>query len=175
MENKKDNMTEKDLKKLSRLELLELLLEESKENERLREILDKTEKENSPEYTESGLSQLTHQLNGALSEVNKLVYDLRQMRRENITVENIELAPVKKVSVTRQSYPTVPDKSASHQQTQIPVMDENVKNAIISDRKLYWRLMHFYSQNEMALAFLPPDIQEDVRTRLRGIINAGKQ
>lgn len=167
-------MTDKELKKLSRLELLEILLEESKENERLREMLNKNEKENSHGYSEGALTQLTEQLNGALSEVNRLADDLRYMRRDNITVENIAAAPSKELNADRQSYPTPPERSAPQVHTQTPVMDENTKKAIISDRKLYWRLMHFYSKNEMALAFLPPDIQEDVRTRLRGIMNAAK-
>ncbi len=173
MENNKENMTEKELKKLSRLELLEILLEESKENERLREMLDKSEKE-APDFSENGLSQTVQQLNGALNEMNRLVYELRHMKRENVVVENVSLAPVKKVSSVRQSYPTPPEKPAEVPRNQVPEMDENTKNAIISDRKLYWHLMRFYSQNEMALAFLPPEIQEDVRARLRGIINAGK-
>ena len=40
-------MTDKELKKLSKLELLELLLVESRENERLREELEQMKQENS--------------------------------------------------------------------------------------------------------------------------------
>ena len=49
--NKEDDLvTDKELKKLSRLELLELLLTESRENERLREELEKIKHKKSKNF-----------------------------------------------------------------------------------------------------------------------------
>lgn len=63
-------MTDKELKKLSRLELLELLLIETRENERLREELDKVKKEKSIEKSAQLLNKTAKQLNDALQKVS---------------------------------------------------------------------------------------------------------
>lgn len=55
-------MTDKELKKLSRLELLELLLAESRENERLREELEKIKKENTIEKSAQQLTETSKQM-----------------------------------------------------------------------------------------------------------------
>ncbi|MBQ8503566.1 MAG: hypothetical protein IJ491_04725 [Clostridia bacterium] len=158
-------MTDKELKKLSRLELLEILLEESKENERLRTEIEETKNEENPANVEKKLSEMTVQMNSALSQANTLIHELKQITREGITVKAV--GKTSSVPEGGQVYPKVPKKEN-------PPLDEKARNIIISDRKLYWRMMHFYAQNEMALAFLPPDIQNDVRMRLRGIINDRK-
>ncbi len=158
-------MTEKELKKLSRLELLELLLEESKENERLKAELEKINAENSVAKSMEALSAVTEQMNSALEYANALTGDLQKIARDGITVKT-EKAPAN-VAVVGQNYPNIPKKQGA------PTSEEATQ-VIISDRKLYWRIMYFYSQNEMALAFLPPDIRNDVRTRIKGILENRK-
>ncbi len=67
-----DSVTDKELKKLSKLELLELLLVETRENERLREELEKAKKENSIEKSAQLLNETAKQLDDALQRVNLL-------------------------------------------------------------------------------------------------------
>ena len=64
-----DFVTDKELKRLSRLELLELLLTETRENERLREELEKAKKENSIEKSAVLLNETAKQLETALQSV----------------------------------------------------------------------------------------------------------
>ena len=66
-------MTDKELKKLSRLELLELLLTESRENERLREELDRVKKENTVEKSAQHLNEMSKQLDSALQKVSSML------------------------------------------------------------------------------------------------------
>lgn len=162
-------MTEKDLKKLSRLEILEILLEESKENERLRDEVKKIKEENSTQNSENKLLQLTKQMNDALLNVNKLVCDLQgsSNSKGDSTVRPVETKPATTVKVVGQNYPTPPKKG------KVPI-DEKTWKMVVSDIELYWRIMQFYLKNEELLDSLPSDIQEDIRTRLRGISNARK-
>lgn len=67
-----DSVTDKELKKLSRLELLELLLTETRENERLREELEKAKKENSIEKSAVLLNETAKQLETALQSVTAM-------------------------------------------------------------------------------------------------------
>lgn len=160
-------MTDKELRKLSRLEILEILLEESKENERLRAELEEIKSKGGAAEDSKSLYETTERMSSALAQVDSLVRELQKITKEGITVKTHEIPSSAKTSAVSQSYPMPPKKDK-------PPMDESTKQVILSDRKLYWRMMHFYAQNEMALAFLPPDIQNDVRTRLRGILDARK-
>ncbi len=140
-------MTEKELKKLSRVELFEILLEESKENERLRqELLQKNEE----------LS--------ANADINSLI----AADRMNTAIEKLDLL-VSKLE-------TNVEKSKAQKDTvkETSVADEAARNAAISDRKLFLRLLSFYSSSKIAMALLPSEIQNDVKARLRGITDARK-
>lgn len=167
----KVKMTEKELKKLSRLELLEILLEETKENESLRlELQEKTDK-NIMTQNIKDLSLMTDKMSSALKKADELTKDLAKIAKDGITVTAVsaEMRETRVSQVTgTQSYPTPPKKE------NVQTARQQDRAAIISDRNLYWRLMKYYSQNEMALAFLPPDIQNDIKARLRGILNGRK-
>ena len=69
-------MTDKELKKLSRIELLELLLKESRENERLREELEQIKKENTIEKSAEYLDGASQQLGEALEKVSEIISNL---------------------------------------------------------------------------------------------------
>lgn len=62
-------MTDKELKKLSRLELLELLLVESQENQRLRDELDRVKSEDAIGKSVARLQETSDQLYAALQQV----------------------------------------------------------------------------------------------------------
>ena len=68
-------MTDKELKKLSRLELLELLLTESRENERLRAELERINAENAVEKSAQHLNETAKQLDSALQKVLSMMSD----------------------------------------------------------------------------------------------------
>ena len=93
-------MTDKELKKLSRLELLELLLTESRENERLREELEKLKQENtilkSAEQlneTSENLGEMSHKLGLALQQVSVMINGLDKIAKHPVE-ETTELAVV---------------------------------------------------------------------------------
>lgn len=166
----KVKMTEKELKKLSRLELLEILLEESRENEKLRLELQEKSDENIMTQSIKDLSLMTDKMTCALQKADALTKDLEKIAKDGITVTAVATERREAISaqgVGVQSYPTPPKKEAA-------AVKQEDKAVVISDRNLYWRLMRYYSQNEMALAFLPPDIQNDIKARLRGILNGRK-
>ena len=70
-------MTEKELKKLSRLELLELLLEVSKENKKLKEEIKLLKIENKTTQNIDKLSEITGQIENALRYANNITDTLR--------------------------------------------------------------------------------------------------
>ncbi|MBR0348528.1 MAG: hypothetical protein IIX16_02710 [Clostridia bacterium] len=76
-------MTDKELKRLSRLELLELLLTETRENERLREELEKAKKENSIEKSAVLLNETAKQLETALQSVKEMTEGSAQKPKKN--------------------------------------------------------------------------------------------
>ena len=69
-------MTDKELKKLSRLELLELLLVESRENERLREELEKIKQENTIKKSAEHLEVASKQIETAMEQVSEIINNL---------------------------------------------------------------------------------------------------
>ena len=76
-------MTDKELKRLSRLELLELLLTETRENERLREELEKAKQENSIEKSAVLLNETAKQLETALQSVKVMTEGSAQKPKKN--------------------------------------------------------------------------------------------
>ena len=78
-------MTDKELRKLSRLELLELLLEATTENEKLKEKLKKNEIEKEAAKSIENLSVTTRQVNTVLEYANNLTGILRETTREMAT------------------------------------------------------------------------------------------
>lgn len=78
-----DFVTDKELKRLSRLELLELLLTETRENERLREELEKAKKENSIEKSAVLLNETAKQLETALKSVKEMTEGSAQKPKKN--------------------------------------------------------------------------------------------
>ncbi|MBE6786174.1 MAG: hypothetical protein E7538_08100 [Ruminococcaceae bacterium] len=65
-------MTDKELKKLSRLELLELLLDVNKENRKLKEHINKLKADNETAQSIEHLSVMTRQVENALVYANNL-------------------------------------------------------------------------------------------------------
>lgn len=144
-------MTDKELKKLSRLELLNLLLEASKENEELKIKLKKAEAECEVADTIRHLTVATEQINNALDRVNGMTdkYDAVQESeaRPKLMSAETEISP-------KQREP------------------KRIK-ATASDGELYGSILRFFSTNDVVLEMMPEDIQFSVRKRLESIL--GKQ
>lgn len=76
-------MTDKELRKLSRLELLELLLEASKENEKLKEQVETLKAEIITAQNIKNLSEATLQIENALRYANNLTDTLKGVSVKN--------------------------------------------------------------------------------------------
>lgn len=72
-------MTDKELKKLSRLELLELLLAESRENERLRAELEQIKQENTIKKNVQKLNEISENLDETSEKLSEALQQLSVM------------------------------------------------------------------------------------------------
>lgn len=153
-------MTEKELRKLSRIELLELLLSQIKENEILRQELEKKNNQPGngllPEDALAEIARATQQLNSALCFADRVTRQL-----QNMSVNDNGEASVS--DGTGQDYAKVPSDGT---------IGENTTNRLVSDRGLYWRIMKCYSNSTELMSGLPVEIQRDIIHRLRDIKNA---
>lgn len=139
------------MKKLSRLELLELLLEASKENKKLKEEIDRLRFESKTTQNIENLSMITTQVESALKYANSLTDTLKITSNEN-TSSNVS---------------TNNDKSVMNHQT-------NTKSDSLSDVDIYRRMLRFFAKNDDKLSVFPADIENDVRARIRSIIERRK-
>lgn len=143
-------MTDKELRKLSRLELLELLLKESSENRKLQAELDKLKSENSIAKTSERLMETAEQFDTSLQNVEGLVAVIQKF----FSAENAELSQI----VTH----TVPENT------------DNITNAKkkkpSEDADIYRRLMIFFARNMNYLSYLPDNLSEDISRRLAKIL-----
>ncbi len=139
-------MTDKELRKLSRLELLEVLLEESKENEKLRKALKNSKSEIAMTEGIKKISDMTKQVNEVLEFANSLSINLKEAAKR-VSLNTVD-------GISTKSIGNVPYKGAD-----------------ISDKELYWRIMAFLAKNEDVLSIFPSDIQSDVRRKVNVILN----
>lgn len=158
-------MTDKQLKKLSRLEILELLLEQTKINEQLRIEIDELKNELNESNSIDALGKLTQQLQGALENLNgqtvKMETLLSDFDRKNDNLPQPEEA--------NENQPEKADEKP--REAEITIKEQKRYSNI----NLYSRLMYFYYKNDDALNALPDDVQRDVREKLRGILNGEKK
>lgn len=138
-------MTDKELRKLNRLELLELLLEASKENKKLKEQIKRLQLENKTTQNIENLSVITGQMETALRYANNITDTLRPS--SNVT-DNTK------------------DNNA--------VSRPEVKGESLSDVEIYKRMLLFFANNDDKLSVFPEDIKNDVRARLRSILERKK-
>ena len=137
-------MTDKELRKLSRLELLELLLEAGKENSRLKEEVSRLEIENRISQNIENLSVMMKQLEDSVGKVNGLADALK-----NVSVSTVKADCGKA------------DKIKS-------------ENDGAADADIYKRLLVFFATNEEKTDILPTDVAEDVRRRIQSLLDKRK-
>lgn len=137
-------MTDKELRKLSRLELLELLLEASKENRELKETVERLKSENDTAQSIEKLSAVTQQTENSLKYVNSLADLLRDALGKTASVK--AKGNIAKETVT------------------------SAETTSVSDREIYRRMLCFFAENTDKLSVLPSDIENAVRERIRRIL-----
>lgn len=144
-------MTDKELKKLTRLELLELLLEQSKENERLSSML---EGRDVPVVYATGNTASDEKIDKAVEKIEIAVSAISQIAKD-LQMGRPAAAP------GGYTYPanSVATPVAYNAQT---------------DSQLLWRLLQFFYHNEELLLYLPQDISMDIRARLRSVQGNGR-
>ena len=152
---------DKELRKLSRLEILELLLEQTKLNEQLKaenkELKDSNREirsENSAARSIETLERISDKMCSSLEHADSLTQNLQKM-----TEDGAFLRPVEVRAEPEKTEPVI----EVMQQTPVATVD---------DENLYCRIINFYLQPENKSCPLSNEILGDVRTRLRGILNA---
>lgn len=154
-------MNEKDLKKLSRLELLELLLAESKENEMLKNSVSTPQRVEISEVTiEPGslkrIEKIANETNAAVMNIIKLLTEIK----ENPEVISTE----RKTDISvNQDYPVIPSKRKSVNNT-----------AASTDRQLFNRIMFYLAENSYILDYFPKDIQQEIVVKIDDIFKGKK-
>lgn len=178
-------MTDKELKKLSRLELLELLLTESRENERLREELERVKKENTVEKSAQQLNETSKQLDSALQKLSSMLTgsaviadridtngDVTEKTDNAPAESNENEADAAETSAVEAENPengqAVESSKAKTEQTDT---QEQKMNSIYKsvDYNIYKNLMVFFIQNPYSLAVLPDDLCKEITDRIDGI------
>ncbi len=135
-------MTDKELRKLSRLELLELLLEVSKENESLKEKVEELKAEIQTTQNIENLLMMTSQVENALKYADSLTKTLHNKSAEAAA------------------------QSGSAQHEEAP----SVKAGPLSDKEIYRSILCFFANNEDKLSVFPDDIKNDVSMRIRSLL-----
>lgn len=161
-------MTDKELKKLSRLELLELLLTESRENERLREELEKIKQENtikkSAEHlneTSENLGEASEKLQEALRQVSSIISGLDKINR--VVIDE------KITSVSDEVDKNEETDEIQEEQIDSEKNEAETSDAVIENQKLY----DISKRLDTALQFVSSRIEE--LDRLAGIVDADKE
>lgn len=144
-------MTDKELRKLSRLELLELLLEVSKENSKLKEQIDRLNDENKTNQNIENLSVMTRHMENSLRYAKSLADSLKMTSDKAVTSDNI-------VKTDRVGEVRTNDKSEQ-----------------LSDVEIYKRMLCFFANNDDKLSVFPTDVENSVRARIRSILERRKQ
>lgn len=157
-------MTEKELKKLTRLEILELLLEQTKINEELKQEIQQL---NSAQVSIESLERLSAQMNFTLSVMGTLVGDLNKFSEDGSDL-------IKKAEEAVALYRKAEADNNSHAEEKHDAELSRKHKSGDEDEKLYCRIIHFYTHTENAQHPLPADIMRDVRARLRDIIDEKK-
>ncbi len=166
-------MTDKELRKLSRLELLELLLEVSKENEKLNEKIKKLTEENENAKRIDNLAEATRQINTSLQYVNNLCLTL------NVTPEadNANDLITEELKSPEENIPEEKNEASENEEATEDTSPESKKENepeatadCVSDKDLYCRIMNFYAKNNNVLNTLPNDIKNDIVKRIGEIL-----
>ena len=138
-------MTDKELRKLSRLELLELLLDASKENKQLKEQIDRLTSENKTARNIENLSVITRQVEKALEYANGITDSLKAGTGKPETVS-----------------------------ADIPERKTAAASGALPDVEIYRQMLSFFAKNDDKLSVFPSDVENIVRERIKSILDKRK-
>lgn len=153
-------MTDKELKKLSRLELLELLLAESRENEHIKEELEKVKQENTIEKSAHHLNETSDKLESVLQKLSSMITELGEVREKECVVV--------KQTVSSES---IRAKEENNLQTDTVIADVSENPDRYVDFNIYKNLIVFFISNPESLDVLPDDLRQTVVNRIEEIKN----
>ena len=139
-------MTDKELRKLSRLELLELLLEVSKENRKLKEKIKLLKEESKTAQNIENLYAITSQVENALRYANSITDNLKAVPGEIAISDKAPTDDTEKNSEAPAVCEAVPDKD------------------------IYKLMLSFFAKNEDKLSVFPDDIEVIVRGRINSLL-----
>ena len=149
-------MTDKELRRLSRLELLEMLLAVSKENQKLKEEIEKLKIEENTAKNIENLSAATRQVERALKYADDITQTLSNSAKESAeTDENANKTTV--VSA---------EPKAASEEYNAP----QLQTADLSDRELYKEILRFFAKNDDKLRVFPAVLENAVRLRINNIL-----
>ncbi len=157
-------MKEKELRKLGRLELLELLLEVTKENDELKVQIDKLKKENKMAKGIDDISGTAKQLMEVLDSAKQLGEVIETARRLNGALEtaNLLVNDLKTYKVPESQEKPVPEPEVKISSAQ--------RRKRMSDRNLYYRILDYYAQNMDLLDSFPNDLRIDLINKLLSLL-----
>lgn len=174
--NYESGMTDKELKKLSRLELLELLLEESRENEKLRNELENLKAENSVVKSARHLNEASEKMNESLHSAAELTDTLNRLIAGKIIISDNQdtekttagqEADKKEETTASESYESAKEEITTQNKNDKPSeKTDNSTYKASADVHIYTRLLSYFHKNRYALAFIPEDIKNDIEKRL---------
>ncbi len=139
-------MTDKELKKLSRLELLELLLEVSRENRKLKDKIKSLKEESKTAQNIENLYVITSQVENALRYANSITDNLKASSGEIAVSDKAPTDDTEKSSEAPTACEAVPDKD------------------------IYKLILSFFAKNEDKLSIFPDDIESIVRGRINSLL-----
>lgn len=143
-------MTDKELRKLSRLELLELLLEVSNENRKLKEKIITLKAESKTAQNIENLSLVVRQVENTLKYANSLTDSLSAAAKGELKNK--------------------PEAEVENNSENLRIQEIEVKSDPLQDRDIYIRTLRFFALNDDKLNVFPADIENDVRTRIKSIL-----
>ena len=140
------HMTDKELRKLSRLELLELLLDVSRENRKLKEKINMLKEENKIAQNIENLYVITSQVENSLRYANSITDNLKGTPGESAASDKAQTEDTGKTSETSAASDTVPDKD------------------------IYKLMLSFFAKNEDKLSVFPEDLEHIVSGRIKSLL-----
>ena len=157
-------MTDRELRKLSRLELLELLLEASKENRKLKEKINRLIAENQTAKNIENLSVVTHQVESVLKYANSLTNSLKSGSVDIVSSYT---------ALKAESAPKAEEIETTIEEPEAEIEKSEAKTDATNDKEIYLKMMCFFAKNEDKLDVFPDELETVVRERIRNILERG--
>ena len=157
-------MKEKELRKLGRLDLLEMLLDVSKENKELKEQIEKLETERNIAKGIDDIHGTAKQLSEVLDAAKQLGDALEAAKQLEGTLETAAslVSDLKTCKI-----PEPIEKPSPESEVKLTRAEKRKR---MSDRNLYYRILDYYASNPDLLDDFPDDLRIDLINKLLSIL-----